>query len=177
MADAPKIDLEIKDTAKMELTIKDTSKIDLTNPYKTVNQFYELVANKITDMNMEKISPEAYPTVNAVIDFVQNKTDSLAEISNNAMQLANQNSIQTSEQERKLNTKENLSDKVQDISNNLSPEKYPSTVAVFDFGISIQNSCYSFTYAVLNDKLGNLEAALSELHAYAQRIVSGGETS
>ena len=161
------------DTPIIDLTIKDTPKMNLTNPYNTSNPLYELVSNKIDDMNMPEIPIEAYPTVNAVINFVLNKTDYLAQASNAAMRLANQNAILIGDQEHGLDAKESSSNKVTTFENNIDNNKYPSTGAVFDFGMNIQNNCNSFTNEVVNDRIGNIENVLDAIITLQNQYTGG----
>lgn len=163
------------DTPEINLTTENNPKMELTTPYNTVNKLYELVSNKITDMDMPDMPPEAYPTVDAVSKFVYHKTDYLSQMSNAAIQLANQNAIQIGDQEHRLDTKESLSNKVTTFEDNINNEKYPSTGAVFEFGMNIQNSCYSFTNNVINDRIGNIENALDTI-IDLQNQYTGGDS-
>ena len=63
---------------------------------------------------------------------------------------------------------------VQDISNNLSLEKYPSTVAVFDYGQSLISSCNSFTAGYVAQEIGNIETALENI---IEKYGLGGDAS
>ena len=163
------------DTPEINLTTENNPKMELTTPYNAVNKLYELVSNKITDMDMPDMPPEAYPTVDAVSKFVYHKTDYLSQMSNAAIQLANQNAIQIGDQEHRLDTKESLSNKVTTFEDNINNEKYPSTSAVFEFGMNIQNSCYSFTNNVINDRIGNIENALDTI-IDLQNQYTGGDS-
>ena len=70
--------------------------------------------------------------------------------------------------------REEKSNQVQDISNNISREKYPSTVAVFDYGQSLISYCNSFTAGYVAQEIGNIETALENI---IEKYGLGGDAS
>ena len=173
MADTPKLDLAITSVPKTDLKINKTSKIELTNPYTTVSPLYELISNKITDLNTPEISDDAYPTVNAITAYIHDNTDYLSQISGSAIQLANENALRIGDQEHGLDAKESSANKVQNITENLDPKKYPSTVAVFEFGMLIDNGCKSYVSGYTNQKIGDIETALDSIIALQNQYTGG----
>ena len=55
-----------------------------------------------------------------------------------------------------LTTKEDVSNKVNTISDTPSMDKYPSEVAVFEYGMRLQNSSYSYASGYTNQEISNL---------------------
>ena len=81
----------------------------------------------------------------------------------------NANGYTDSEIKLVLNVAEKSSNKVNKIDVGVSPENYPTVAAVLDFGLSIESSAINY----VENKVGDIESALDELHNYAKSLIGG----
>ena len=70
--------------------------------------------------------------------------------------------------------REEKSNKTNTISDMPSMDKYPSEVAIFDYGQSLINSCNSFTAGYVAQEIGNIETALENI---IEKYGLGGDAS